>query len=199
MVKKIRELNEGGVIRDGNMYVYDEANTGLTKKVSHGVIKENIGDYVMEKVSNELTKKSNIDLSDINDNGKNVIKNVAETNKKANVDLSNINDNGKNTILNIAKDNIFKSIIPNYKAGVYKSKNTTYTAEYTGLLVIEYQGLVAGEIYLYIDGVSFFISRTSTNNSSRDQSNWYIGKGSTYNVVNNQGNVSSIRFFPLNS
>ena len=74
MVKKIRELNEGGVIRDGNMYVYDEASTGITKKVSHGIVKENIGDYVMEKVSNELTSKANIDLSNIDDNGKNVIK-----------------------------------------------------------------------------------------------------------------------------
>lgn len=172
MVKKIRELNEGGAIRDGNMYVYDEANTGLTKKVSHGVIKENIGDYVMEKVTNKLTSK-------------------------ANIDLDNISDNGKNVILDITKPNITNSIIPNYKAGVGKSKNTTYTAEYTGLLVIEYAGLVAGDISLYIDDVYFFISRTSTNNSSRDQSNWYIGKGSTYKVVNWQGNVSSIRFFPL--
>ena len=57
MVKKIRELNEGGVIRDGNMYVYDEASTGITKKVSHGIVKENIKDFVMEKVSNELTDK----------------------------------------------------------------------------------------------------------------------------------------------
>lgn len=111
-----------------------------------------------------------------------------QLNERAKTDLSNVSTSGKEASVGWG--------IPDYSAGVSKTNDTQYTAETDGLLWIRLDDY-NGSSSLVIDGKTFTINLSGSNQVQISNLPLFIGKGSKYKVIfGRTSSNTSITFFP---
>lgn len=114
-----------------------------------------------------------------------------DLNLKANGDLSNVA-----SVASSFKEASVGWGIPDYSAGVSKTNNTQYTAETDGLLWIRLDDYNNGSS-LVLDGKTFTINLSGSNQVQISNLTLFISKGTKYKVVfGRTSSNTSITFFP---